>query len=833
MNDDSLATRLFVDYVRRREAGETLEAASFVLEAGAQAEPLLARIRTWEEVHALGQELRDFDVPPVAAPRQAPERVGRYIIEREIDKGGSSLVLLARDPELQRTVALKVLSQGSVLSARQRDWLLHEGRSLARLDHPGVLRIHEVASIDGYDLVATEHVDGPPLSHVIAALRERMLPPEDIRRSGLPRNVIPPTAEQLERAGPYADALRPYEARVKLLRRLGDALTYCHGQGVVHRDVKPANVLLRMDERGQPSPVLIDFGLAHAAALAESGVGITTVLMGTAAYVAPEQIESGHTGKDPRSDQFAFGVIAYELLALWNPFLHETHTLMLNSIARAEPVPLRRTEPLVPAGLELIVHRALARLPDERYPELRALVEDLDAYLGHRPLSVQAPGLLLRLSLWQRRHHKVTTAAALVALGWGAVQIALQWRDMGADRDEIAQTLERARRIELTGPSPAVSVLSELLQVQRRTQDLSERWLAGDSAGELQVDLLEEFQRWRDEVEARVWGEVREARQSPDLQRNFIPRWHRWGGPLAMSAFLPAGIERAPLERLQELGKLDVLPTPGSELRWLRNGGFTKDPRLQRPELIAVGSALPPGQYRFESLSSTGAVLAQRDHRVGEDYLADPLHITLRAPAAELLSSMQSFRPGAELRGEAALAEYDGDYAELGGELWILPEPVRVHHVHEFLNADPERLAYLGIERAAPDDERRVCLPRSMLEAACNYYGMRLPSLGELHAAFRGRVANPSRSGVTMEALCGAMGPLGHEGICLAFRQYESLDGNALASLESAVLFVLPTEHYVGVADTPGELETLGRGFQFRFAFGTGLGVRGSPAPPR
>jgi serine/threonine protein kinase len=832
MSEDSLTTHLFAEYVRRREDGETLAAPDYARRAGALSQTLLERILVWEDLRALGRELHEFVVPTSSAEDAAPASIGRYRIERVLGMGGSSRVLLAFDTELQRTVALKVLANAAMLDARERAWLLHEGRSLARLDHPCVLRIHEVSSIEGLDVVATEWVDGPSLSHVIAALRERMLLPTDPRRAQLPDNFVQPRPEELERAGPFADALRPFEARTRFLRRLGEALAYCHAQGVVHRDVKPANVLLRWGENGQPTPVLIDFGLAHATAAAESGVGITTVLMGTAAYVAPEQVESGRTGADPRSDQFSFGVIVYELFALSNPFLRETHTLMLDSIARAEPPPLRRTEPLVPVGLELIVHRALERLPEQRYPELRTLVEDLDAFLAHRPLSVQAPGPLVRLGLWLRRHRGLTAAAAMTTLAWAATEFTLQWRSASAERTEIEGALARQQQVEFSGPESAITDLNELLQLQRRTEDLSERWFF-DATGDLRTGLRVGFERWRDGVSTRVWSEVREARASSDLRRNFIPRWHRWGGPLAMGAFLPAGIDRAPLDRLQDLGKLEVFPTPEGELRWLRNGGFMADSRLHRPEVITIGSALPPGQYRFESLAPTGAVLAQRDHRVGDDYLADPLRITLRTPASSLLGSMQRFRPGEALRGEPALAEYEGDYAELGGELWILPEPVRVCDVHEFLNADPRRLSYLGLERAAPDDRRRVCLPRTLLESACDSYGMRLPSLGELHAAFRSKAAIPSRGGVTMEALCGAMGPLGHEGICLAFSQYEALGGNALASLERAVQFVLPDANYVGVVETPGDVQSLGKGLQFRFAFGPGLGVRASPAPRR
>jgi hypothetical protein len=269
-------------------------------------------------------------------------------------------------------------------------------------------------------------------------------------------------------------------------------------------------------------------------------------------------------------------------------------------------------------------------------------------------------------------------------------------------------------------------------------------------------------------------------------------------------------------------------------VRWLRNGTFETDACLNRPELIAVGEPLAPGQYRFESLSPTGEVLAQHDHRESNDSLSDPRRITLRTPSEALLRSMRQFRPGAALSGEAALPELEGDYAELGGDLWIQHEPARVGDLHEFLNADPKRLAYLGFQgfqRAEPDDERRVCLPRLMLEEACNYYGMRLPSLGELHAAFRCGAAVASRTGVTMEALCGVMGPTGLERLNLAFSRYEQLGVGALAELQTAVTYVGLDVEISGVDAKPSEIESLGKGVQFRFAFGAGLGVRPRSTP--
>ena len=177
-----------------------------------------------------------------------------------------------------------------------------------------MVKVHEVGETATHTYLAMELVTGPSLRAVIDELARRA-------------RGEPPS--QKSDVANLAERLRPYSARIAVLRQLADALATCHDQGVLHRDIKPHNVLF--DAQGAPK--LIDFGLAHdKRADEDSRIGLTQNLVGTAAYLAPEQVSDNETGANPRSDQFSLGIVAYELCALLNPFLKETQRATMAAI---------------------------------------------------------------------------------------------------------------------------------------------------------------------------------------------------------------------------------------------------------------------------------------------------------------------------------------------------------------------------------------------------------------------------------------------------------------------------------------------------------------------
>lgn len=307
--------------------------------------------------------------PPSNSAGNLPSRIGRFEVRGLVGQGAFGKVYRAHDPQLRREVAVKVAQPGTLSDLRQLMRFLREARAAAALHHPNIVPVLDAGEDGGHPYMATAFVEGPTL------------------------------AERLTQ-GPL-----PFAEAAQIIRDLAEALDHAHGQGVLHRDVKPANVILDRDGR----PNLLDFGLAyrqdHGAELTHDGE-----VLGTPAYLAPE-IATGRIGEPlAASDQYSLGVILFEMLCSQLPFAH-----LAQALASPSPRP-RRLNRQVPAPLETICLKALARQPDERYPSCQALADDLRRFLSHRPVYARRPGLVERFGLWRQREP---------ALAWSAVAAGL------------------------------------------------------------------------------------------------------------------------------------------------------------------------------------------------------------------------------------------------------------------------------------------------------------------------------------------------------------------------------------------------------------------------
>jgi eukaryotic-like serine/threonine-protein kinase len=307
--------------------------------------------------------------------------LGRFQLRERLGDGGFGQVFLAFDPRLDRDVALKVLKQPDP-NERVMERFFREARAAARLDHPNIVAVHDAGFENGRCWVAFHFVSGRPLNWY-----------RDQHR------LDPPTA-------------------ARILRDLADAVDHAHRQGVLHRDIKPANVLI--DDLGRPR--LIDFGLARRSDL-DSSLTHDGAVIGTPAYMSPEQALGFSSQVDERSDVFSLGVIFFEVLSGERPYSAASRSGPSHEAAEppsspgicAPPPSVRTIQPAVPAALDRICMRAIAQDPRDRYASARALADDLDQWL------LQHRGGKIRLSFSVTTIILGLAAALLLVIGIRAV----------------------------------------------------------------------------------------------------------------------------------------------------------------------------------------------------------------------------------------------------------------------------------------------------------------------------------------------------------------------------------------------------------------------------
>jgi serine/threonine protein kinase/tetratricopeptide (TPR) repeat protein len=400
--------------------------------------------------------------PPDGTAADPPDRLGEFVLLGVLGRGGMGVVYEADQPSLRRRVALKTLPVGAALDpARLRRFEL-EAQVIGGLRHPHIVPVYAVGSDRGIPYFTMPRIDGESLDRLLDALRrphdgDRSRPPissldailalEPAAAPATTAHEPPPTAPAPRAAnestpGPAAIRGRDYIRGVaRLAAQAADALAHAHAQGVVHRDIKPGNLML--DAAGHLW--ITDFGLARlrdGAPLTESGQPL-----GTLRYASPEQIRGGKAHVDGRADVYSLGVTLYELLTLRPAIAGDDHATILRHVLEAEPLRPRRLNPAIPRDLETIVLKAAAKEPDLRYPSAAALADDIRRFLDSRPIRARRPGLLDAGAKWARRNASLVAvaAAALVVLAAGLG--AATWL-VAAQRDEALRHARRAERRE-------------------------------------------------------------------------------------------------------------------------------------------------------------------------------------------------------------------------------------------------------------------------------------------------------------------------------------------------------------------------------------------------
>ena len=308
--------------------------------------------------------------------------LGDYELLEEIGRGGQGVVFRARQKSLNRTVALKVIGLGQWATEAHLKRFRREAEAAASLDHPGIVPIYEVGERDGSCYFSMKFVEGGQLDEVVRRT------PMSIRQAA------------------------------ELIAKVAGTVHYAHEHSILHRDIKPGNILL--DQKGEPH--LTDFGLARLVET-ESTVTRTKEVLGTPSYMAPEQAV-GETGKlTSATDVYGLGAVLYQLLTGHPPFAGGTTYETVRLVLETNPRRPRLWNPKIDRELETICLKCLDKDPKRRYPSALALAEDLEHWLKHEPVQARRTGIFIRGKKWvQRNPISALLAASLVALaaaaGW-------------------------------------------------------------------------------------------------------------------------------------------------------------------------------------------------------------------------------------------------------------------------------------------------------------------------------------------------------------------------------------------------------------------------------
>ena len=485
-----------------------------------------------------------------------PERIGAYSIVSVLGAGGMGMVFEAEQQQPRRRVALKVVRPGMATPRLLRRFEL-EAEALGRLQHAGIAAIHEAGMADTpfgrLPYLAMELIEGQPLDR---HCEERAL---------------------------------PLRARVDLLARVCDALQHAHAHGVIHRDLKPTNVLV--DAAGNPK--LVDFGIARLEAPATERTPVTLEgqLVGTLRYMSPEQLRGDAGEIDARADVYAVGAIGFELIARRPPLLLDGCSLVeaARLVESADPPSLTAIAPGCPVDLELILARALEKEPTRRYASAAELADDLRRFLDERPVLARPPSRFYRLRKLARRNRALVAGSVIAFGALLAGTVIATWNYL----DELkARRLADARSIEARREAYRADV-------------------AAAAAGLLRHDAIEAARLLDDAPEElRAW-EWRHLRSGLDQSLRTLP------------------------DRDGPLRSLDV----SADGRWIASGSQGATLRLWEAGTGAERGAVSLADRRLDDLrfDSTGSHLIVVDHAARD---SSPLQVdSYVTPALELARS--------------------------------------------------------------------------------------------------------------------------------------------------------------------------------------------------
>jgi tRNA A-37 threonylcarbamoyl transferase component Bud32 len=579
----------------------------------------------------VGQECASSLAPgtgPVSG--SVPERIGRFEIRALVGSGAFGCVYRAFDRQLDREVALKVARPGMLDSPRRAERFLREAKSAAQLHHPRIVPIHETGQDGAFHYIVSAFIAGHTLEET------------------------------------HEDNPLTFHQAAETVKSLAEALAYAHRIGIVHRDVKPANVLL--DQEGQP--FLADFGLAQRQDQAEKLTQDGSVL-GTPAYMSPEQA-SGHSAEVlPTSDQYSLGALFYELLCGQTPFTGPPQTVLFNAV-HTQPPPPRSLRPDVPLDLETVCLKALAKHPEDRYADCQELADDLRRWLEGEPIRARRLGWGERAVRWCRREPTLVGAVALMLLSLLGVAVvaSVSWASVSAAKTEVEGA--QAKEVSLRRQAEDAKNDAETLAEQSDRQ-LREILLLGTDVKEKEKVMKGLQDYLREMAEGDRAMEKREFDKA-------IEFYQRAGGRMPPESIAALAAARRVKEAEEKVGLVRKPPPQVQRnpnlLRAEKLAGEAKQAFDKKDFEGAEKRQLESIDLRLGDPSATKLLLAiQKAKRKGEDAVAD---------AKRQAKRVDDFNAAmADGRQKQTKGSFDGALKAFGAARQLAPDETRRKDVED------------------------------------------------------------------------------------------------------------------------------------------------------